>query len=247
VNFFAAAFAYIFDGGHWAEPNGIGQRLAEHLLYTGVSIGIALVIAVPLGLAIGHTGRGRAFVIGLTGAARALPTFGFLLFIVLLAGLGLAPLIAVLVVLAIPPLLAGVYAGIEAVDRQPIDAARAIGMSEWQVLGRVEVPLGIPLMVGGLRSAVLQVIATATIAGFVAQGGLGRYLIEGLARRDFVLAIVGAILVAALALAIDGLLAVVQKLVDPRGVSRRPARPTNTRFRRPSRSPEANRTLITEG
>jgi len=247
MNFFAAAFAYIFDGTHWTEVNGIGQRLVEHLLFTGVSVGIAAVIAVPLGLAIGHTGRGRAFVIALTSAARALPTFGFLLFIVLLAGLGLAPLVAVLVVLAIPPLLAGVYAGIEAVDRQPIDAARAIGMSEWQILGRVEVPLGVPLMVGGLRSAVLQVIATATIAAYVAQGGLGRYLIEGLARRDFMLAIVGAILVAALALAVDGILAVVQKLVDPRGVSRRPARPTNTRFRRPSRSSEATRTLITEG
>ena len=247
MNFFAAAFAYIFDSAHWTEPNGIAQRLGEHLLYTGLSIGVALVIAVPLGLAIGHTGRGRAFVIGLTSAARALPTFGFLLFIVLLAGLGLAPLIAVLVVLAIPPLLAGVYAGIEAVDRMPVDAARAIGMSEWQILGRVEVPLGLPLMVGGLRSAILQVIATATIAGYVAQGGLGRYLIEGLARRDFTLAIVGAILVAALALAVDGVFALVQKLVEPRGVSRGSTRPTSTRFRRPSRSPEATRTLITEG
>lgn len=247
MNFFTEAFAYILEASNWTGLNGIGQRLGEHLFYTGLSIGFALVIAVPLGLAIGHTGRGRAFVIALTSAARALPTFGFLLFIVLLAGLSLGPLLAVLVVLAVPPLLAGVYAGIEAVDRMPIDAARAIGMSEWQILGRVEVPLGLPLMVGGLRSAVLQVIATATIAGYVAQGGLGRFLIEGLAHRDFTLAIVGAILVAALALAVDGVLAVVQKLVDPRGVSRGPARPTSTRFRRPSRSSEATRTPITEG
>jgi osmoprotectant transport system permease protein len=247
MNFFVAAFAYIFDGAHWTEVNGIGQRLVEHLQYTGLSIGIALLIAVPLGLLIGHTGRGRAFVIGLTSAARALPTFGFLLFIVLLAGLGLAPLIAVLVVLAIPPLLAGVYAGIEAVDRMPVDAARAIGMSEWQILGGVEVPLGLPLMIGGLRSAILQVIATATIAGYVAQGGLGRYLIEGLARHDFTLAIVGSVLVAGLALAVDGVFAIIQKLAEPRGVSRGSARPTSTRVRRPSRSSEATRIPITEG
>jgi osmoprotectant transport system permease protein len=247
MNFFADAFAYIFDGARWAGENAIGQRLGEHLLYTGLAVGFALLIAVPLGLLIGHTGRGRGFVIALTSAARALPTFGFLLFIVLLAGLGLAPLIFVLVVLAIPPLLAGVYAGIEAVDRQPIDAARAIGMSEWQILGRVEVPLGLPLMIGGLRSATLQVIATATIAGYVAQGGLGRFLIEGLARRDFTLAIVGAILVAALALLVDAVFAIAQKLVSPRGVSRGPARPISTRVRRPSRSSEATRIPITEG
>jgi len=247
MNFFADAFAYILDPAHWAGDTGIAQRIADHLLYTGLSVGIALLIAVPLGLLIGHTGRGRSFVIGLTSAARALPTFGFLLFIVLLAGLGLAPLIAVLVVLAVPPLLAGVYAGIEAVDRQPVDAARALGMSEWQILGRVEIPLGLPLMLGGLRSATLQVIATATVAGYVAQGGLGRYLIEGLARRDYTLAVVGAVLVAALALAIDGLLAVAQKLVQPRGVSRGRARPASTRERRSSRVPAIIRTPTTEG
>lgn len=246
MNFFADAFAFIFDPANWGGENGIAQRLLEHLFYTALSVGFAAVIAVPLGLLIGHTGKGRGFVIVVTSAARALPTFGFLLFIVLLAGLGLAPLIAVLVVLAVPPLLAGVYAGLEAVDRQPIDAARAVGMSEWQILWRVEVPLGLPLLVGGLRSAALQVIATATIAGYVAQGGLGRYLIEGLARRDFTLAVVGAILVAALALAVDGLLAVVQKLVQPRGVSRGRTRPTSTRVR-PSRSSQPSRTPITEG
>jgi len=245
MNFFADAFAFILDPANWAGDNGIGQRLLDHLRYTGLAVGFAAVIAVPLGLLIGHTGRGRSFVIILTSAARALPTFGFLLFIVLLAGLGLAPLIFVLVVLAIPPLLAGVYAGLESVDRVPIDAARAIGLSEWQILGRVELPLGFPLLIGGLRSATLQVIATATIAGYVAQGGLGRFLIEGLARREFTLAIVGAILVAVLALVVDGLLAIVQKLVSPRGVSRGPARP-RTRSVPPTRQ-LGRRTPITEG
>lgn len=247
MSFFADALAYIADAANWAGPNGIGQRLVDHLYFTAVAVGLAAVVAVPLGLLIGHTGRGRALVIGLTGGARALPTFGFLLFIVLLGGLGPAPVIAVLVVLAVPPLLAGVYAGVEGVDHATVDAARAIGMSEGQILGRVEVPLGLPLMVGGLRSAVLQVIATATIAGYVAQGGLGRFLIEGLARREFTLAIAGAILVAALAVAVDGLLAAVQRLVEPRGVSRGSARTTRTGAGRPSRSPRLARTPVTEG
>jgi osmoprotectant transport system permease protein len=220
MNFFAEALAYLADPTHWTEPNGILQRTGEHLAVTGLAMAVAVVVAVPIGLAIGHTGRGRTAAIVITGSARAIPTFGLLLFIVLLAGLGLVPVVFVLAVLAIPPLLAGVYTGVESVDPDVVDAARAIGMSGGQVLGRVEVPIGMPLAIGGFRSAVLQVIATATLAAYVGQGGLGRYLIEGLARRDYVIAIVGAILVAALALLVDGVLAVVQRLVVPRGVSR---------------------------
>lgn len=220
MNIFGDALAYLADGTHWTEPNGILQRIGEHLLYTGLAMLLAFVIAVPLGLAIGHTGRGRTLAILATGSARAIPTFGLLLFIVLLAGLGLVPLVAVLAVLAIPPLLAGVYTGIESVSPAVTDAARGVGMSGAQVLGRVEVPLGLPLAVGGFRSATLQVIATATLGAYVGQGGLGRYLIEGLARRDYTIAVVGAILVAALALVIDGVLAIIQRLVVPRGVTR---------------------------
>ena len=152
-----------------------------------------------------------------------------------------------LVILAIPPLLAGAYAGVEAVDRLTIDAARAQGMTEWQLLTRVELPLALPLLVGGLRSATLQVVATATIAAYVAQGGLGRYLIEGIQSRDYLRALVGAILVAALALLLDGLLAVVQRLVVPRGVSRGATRTTGSTARRPSRSSGATRAPVTEG
>ena len=246
MNFFAQAFAFIFDGANWTRYNGIAQRLVEHLQYTGIAIAISLLIAVPLGLFIGHTGRGRGLVIALTSGVRAIPTFGLLLFFVLLSGGDLVPLEIVLVILAIPPILAGVYSGLEAIDRQTIDAARAIGMSEWQILTRVEIPLGLPLMTGGFRSAVLQVVATATVAGYVALGGLGRYLIEGLALHQYELAVVGAILVAALALALDGIIAVIQKLVVPRGVSRGSARPTST-ARRSSRSSGASRTPITEG
>lgn len=220
MNFFIDALNYIFDPANLTGAKGILPRLGDHLYYSGLATGIAVVIGLPLGLAIGHTGRGRAFVIAISGAARALPTLGLLFFIILFTGLGLWPLVAVLAILAVPPIIAGSYAGLESVNRQTIDAARAVGMTEWQVLWRVEVPLALPLIIGGIRSAVLQVIATATIAGYVGLTGLGRFLIEGLSVRNYTLAIAGAILVAALALLVDGLLALIQLLVTPRGVSR---------------------------
>jgi len=244
MNFLLDAFAFIFDPVDWAGDTGIASRLGQHLLITGLSVLFASVVAVPLGLLIGHTGRGRGAVVGITGAARALPTFGVLTLFVLIGiqfgfGLSLPPVIVVLVVLAIPPLLAGAYAGVEAVDRLTIDAARAQGMTEWQILRHVELPLALPLLVGGLRSATLQVVATATIAAYVAQGGLGRYLVEGIQSRDYVRAVVGAILVASLALLLDALLAVTQRLVVPRGVSRDTMRTTGSTARRPSRSLDA--------
>lgn len=252
MNFFVDAIAFILDPANWAGDRGIGVRLGQHLALSGASLALAALIAVPLGLAIGHTGRGRAAVIAVTGAARALPTFGVMILFVLVGisfgqGLSVGPVLAVLVILAIPPLLAGSYAGVESVDRVTVDAARAQGMTEWQIVTRVEIPLARSLLVGGLRSATLQVVATATIAAYVAQGGLGRYLIEGLQTRDYPRAVIGAILVAVLALLLDGVLAVVQRLVAPRGVSRGASGTTGTTARRPSRSVGASRTPVTEG
>lgn len=260
MNFFVDAVAFIVDPANWPGPNGIGERLAQHLGITGLSLLFAAAVAVPVGLFIGHTGRGRGLVIGITGAARALPTFGVLTAFVLLGlslgyGLSLTPIIAVLVILAIPPLLAGAYAGVEAVDHAVVDAARAQGMTEWQILTRVELPLALPLLLGGLRSATLQVVATATIAAYYAGGALGRYLIEGLRNQDYLRALIGAILVAALALLLDALLAVAQRLVTPRGVSRggtrtgvsRTTSNSGSTAQRPPRSLEATRTPVTEG
>jgi osmoprotectant transport system permease protein len=251
MSYFLDALAFIFDAANWAGDTGIGARLAQHLLITSMSVLVAAAIAIPLGLFIGHTGRGRGFVIGFTGAARALPTFGVLTFFILVgtqfgAGLSLTPVIIVLVMLAVPPLLAGAYAGVEAVDRLTVDASRAQGMTEWQLLTRVELPLALPLLVGGVRSATLQVVATATIAAYYAQGGLGRYLIEGVQTRDYLRAVIGAILVAALALLLDAVFATAQRLVAPRGVSRGVTRPGST-ARRSSRPLDATRTPVTEG
>lgn len=243
---FLDAIAFIFDPANLLGDKGILPRLVDHLLYSGLSLGAALVVGIPIGLFIGHTGIGKNFVIALTGSFRALPTFGLLLFIILFTGLGLWPLIFVLAVLAVPPIIAGAYSGLDAVNRETIDAARAIGMTEWQILGKVELPLALPLILGGVRSATLQIIATATIAGYVGLTGLGRFLIEGLALHNYTIAFAGAILVAALALAADGLLALIQKLVVPHGVSRGTAR-TTTNSKRRIRPSATTSTPITEG
>lgn len=201
---------WLSDSTHWSGDDGVPNRMLEHLVYTAETIAIAGVIAIPIGLWIGHTGRFRSFAVGLTGAMRALPTLGLLTAIALYLGIGLtAPLVA-LVILAVPPLLAGAYAGLESVDRQTIDAARAMGMTEWQILSKVEVPLALPIIVGGIRSAVLQVVATATVAAYVGLGGLGRYLIDGQAVSDYAQMAAGSVLVIALALALDAVFAGLQ-------------------------------------
>lgn len=201
---------WLLDADHWSGGGGVPARMLEHLGYTGLTMLGAAAVAVPLGLYIGHTGRLRSAAIGLTGALRALPTLGVLTWFTLLLGLGLTAPILALVLLAVPPLLAGVYSGVESVDPQTVDAARAQGMTEWQILRRVEVPIGLPLMIGGLRSATLQVVATATVAAYVSLGGLGRYIFDGQARRDYPEMAAGAVLVVALALVLDGLFALAQ-------------------------------------
>lgn len=217
MNAYSDALAWLFDGANWAGPGGIGVRILEHLGYTGLTLLIAVVIALPAGLAIGHTGRGREVVVPFTGALRALPTLGLVTVLALGVGSGLlAPLIA-LVILALPPVLAGAYAGVQAVDRTVVDSARAIGFTQWQVLWRVELPLALRLIVGGIRSACLQVIATWTVAAFLPLGGLGRFLIDGLAVRDYAQMLGGSLVVIALALAAEGAFAVTQRLVTPHG------------------------------
>lgn len=226
------AVDWLADGASWTGDRGIPSRVVEHLGYTGLTLAVAAVIAVPLGLYIGHTGRLRSLAIGVTGALRALPTLGILTLLTLLLGIGLGAPILALTVLAVPPLLAGVYSGIESVDPQTVDAARAQGMTEWQVLTTVEVPLGLPLVIGGFRTATLQVVATATIAAYVSLGGLGRFIFDGQAVRDYPQMVGGSVVVVALALLLDALLAVVQGVASRRArPSRGPARsaaPTST-------------------
>lgn len=211
----ADALAFLTDPTSWTGDGGVLERLLEHLGYSALAVAIGVLIAVPLGLAIGHSGRGEAVVVGIANAVRALPSLGLMTLLVLLMGTGLLPPVVALVALAVPPLLAGVYSGIANVDRATVDAARSFGMTEMQVLGRVEVPNALPLILGGLRGATLQVVATATIAAFVNLGGFGRYIFDGMALQDYGRVMVGALLVTLLALLLDALLAVLVRLSRP--------------------------------
>jgi len=227
MNFFLQALGWLADPANYAGPSGIPVRLAEHLGFTLVTLLIASAIAVPCGFLIGHTGRGRGLAVATSGALRAIPTLGLLTLVALWVGIGLGAPYVALTVLAIPPILAGAYAGFEAIDRRTIDAARAVGMSEGQIVRKVELPLGLPLLIGGLRSATLQVVATATLAAYLANFGLGRYLFEGLRTREYGEMLGGSILVILLALALEGIFAATQRLVLPRGVTA--GRPTDIR------------------
>ena len=229
MNLIIQGFAWIFDAAHWTTSStsaGIGEALVQHLILTGISLFFTVLIALPLGFYIGHTGRGRAIAIFASNGLRAIPSVGLLSILILaipfingIPGNYLADVI-VFVLLGMPSMLAGAYAGLESVDRQTIDAARAVGMTEWQILLKVEIPLGARIILGGLRSTTLQIVATVTIASFLTQVTLGTFIIDGLNQNDYVKMIAGAILVAALALILDGILAIVQRLASPRGVSR---------------------------
>jgi osmoprotectant transport system permease protein len=240
MNLIAEGFAWIFDPAHWTtSPTsaGISEALAQHLFLTGLSLLLTAIIALPLGLYIGHSGKGRSIAIIASNVSRAVPSLGLLtvlgLIIPDIRGIqtNLFADVIVFVLLGIPSMLAGAYSGLESVDRQTIDAARAVGMTEMQILLKVEIPLGARLIVGGLRSTTLQIVATVTIASFLGQLSLGTFLIDGLTQGNYVKMIAGAILVAALALILDGILAIVQRLVSPRGVSRGRTKARNTTAR----------------
>jgi osmoprotectant transport system permease protein len=232
--------AWLGDGAHWQGDDGILHRLAQHLGYSLSAVLIAAAIAIPLGLYIGHTGRGRFLVVNIAGAARAIPSLGLLFLAFLWLGprfsgdvAFLAPTGLVLVVLAIPPILSGTYAGVENVEPAARDAARGMGMRGTEVLRHVEFPCALPLIMSGIRSSTLQVIATATIAAVVSLGGLGRFLIDGLAVRDTPQTASGAVLVAGLALLVDLSLALIQRSVVSPGLTGRYAAAADVDIPRP--------------
>jgi osmoprotectant transport system permease protein len=193
--------------------------LAQHLGITLVAVLIAALIALPLGVVVGHVRRGTGLIGALTGAARAVPTLGLLTIVGLWIGIGItAPLVA-LVVLAIPSLLAGAYAGMQAVDPSIPEGAKAIGMSPLQVVFRVEIPLASPTIVGGIRAATLQVVATATLAAYTSDVGLGRFLFAGLKTRDYPMMLAAALLVVVVTVLLEVVLAAIQRAVTRRYAS----------------------------
>lgn len=240
----AKVFTWLLGGEHTSD---IVTRLGEHLQYSLVALVLACLIGIPLGLFVGHTGRGRFAVVNVVNGARSLPTLGLLYALVLWIGPKLSgdaawyvPALIVLVVLAIPPVLAGTYAGIDEVDAAARDAAKGMGMTGGQVLREVELPCAMPLIWSGVRSALLQIVATATIAATVGLGGLGRFLIDGQAQKDYPQMAAGAVLVALLAIVLDAVLALVQRFTLSRGLTRR-YRTDGTRAAGPSDAPAGER------
>jgi osmoprotectant transport system permease protein len=216
---FADVFGWLTTAANWTGDGGLLQRIVEHLRYTLIAVIGAALVAIPVGLAVGHTGRGGTVVVGVANAMRALPTLGVITLLSLQLGvLRESPVLFGLALLALPPILAGAYAGVQAVDRAIVDAAAGVGMTSWQRLWQVEVPTAMPLLLGGVRGAVLQVVATTTVAAFVGLGGLGRPLIDGQRVTDYPQVAGAALVVAALAVLLDLVLAALQRLVVPRGL-----------------------------
>lgn len=212
--------AWLTDPANWSGSNGIPTRTGQHLGYSAAAILGALLIALPIGLWVGHTGRGGTVAINVANVGRAVPSFGIIILMVVLAGLGFLPVLVALVAFAIPPILTNSYTGIQGVDARLREAAEGMGMRPLQVLFRVEVPVAMPLIMAGVRTSAVQTVATAAIAAFPGLGGLGRYIINGFAVQDLTQMISGAILIALLALGVEGLLAVVQRLLVSEGLTR---------------------------
>ncbi len=203
MSFFSYAWDWLSQSQQWHGANGIPVRLVQHLVYTGLSLLIAALIALPLGVLIGHAGRGGTAVVSLANVWRAIPTLGLLVLMVIILAFSVATWLIPLVVLAIPPILVNAYEGVLGVDRGLKDAARGMGMTPRQVLLKVEIPVALPLILLGLRTAAIFVVATATIAAEIGLGGLGRYIIDGLATNNYGEVAGGAVLVVALALAVQ--------------------------------------------
>jgi osmoprotectant transport system permease protein len=232
-----AVLTWLNDPAHWRDRPadsfvGIPSEVVSHLRFSGIALGIAVLIALPVGLAIGHAGRATSVVAAVNGV-RAIPAVGLLVLLAVViaphffgrTNLGyLIPTEIVLSLIAIPPILANTYAGVQNVDPAARDAARGMGMTGLQVLAKVELPCSLPLIFSGLRSATLQVIATATIASYFPLDGLGRYIYDGFHQQDFAQMVSGGVLVAVLAMLVDFVLAVVQRYAVSRGVSGRFAR-----------------------
>lgn len=212
------------DPEHWRGSHGIPVRVLEHLELSGLAVAIALIIAVPLALYLGHTGRGGFVAINVANIGRALPSLaliglGLAIAIPLGLGLGFWPTMFALVPLAIPPIMTNTFVAIREVDRDVVDAARGMGFEESQILRTIEVPLGLPLMLGGIGTAAVNVVATATLGAIVAGGALGRFIVDGLALQEYDQLVAGALLVALLAIVTDVAFAALVRASAPPGMT----------------------------
>ena len=224
MDFLSSLAAWFADPAHWSGPNGILARLLEHVGYSLVATLVAAAIALPLGLVLGHTGRFGNLAINVANVGRAIPTFGLIVIAFILLRFSLLPVFIALIALAVPPILTNTYVGIQQVDREIRDAATGMGMTGWQTLWQVEAPIALPLIMAGIRVSAVQVVATATLAAVVSFGGLGRFIIDGLAQgvqgraRGLSQVVAGALMVAVLAMLTETGLGWLQRVATPRGL-----------------------------
>ncbi|RKN43221.1 ABC transporter permease [Streptomyces hoynatensis] len=214
------AWSWLTTADNWSGSGGAAHRLNEHLYLTAVCLVLSCAIALPLALWLGHGGGrrfGGALAINISNAGRAVPTFAVLVLLTLgpLGTHGDLPTVIALILFAVPPLLTNAYVGISQADPSVVQAAKGMGMSHLQVLGRVEIPLAFPLIMTGVRTAAVQIVATATLAALPGGGGLGRIITAGFRTYRTPQVVAGAVLVALLALAVEGVLALAQRLLDP--------------------------------
>lgn len=216
------AIAWLTDGTNWQGADGVPARMWEHTWLTVVVMAIACAVAIPIGLWLGHIGRGGILAINISNVGRAIPTLAILVLLVLgPTGLSIWSTIIALVLFAIPPILTNTYVGTRDVSRDAVEAARGMGMSGSQLLKKVELPLAVPLIMSGIRLSSVQVVATATIAALVAGPGLGRIITAGFARQDHAQMVAGAFLVAIVALAVELTMEWLQRRADPMRAARR--------------------------
>ena len=238
------AAAWLGDPAHWSGTDGIPLRIVQHVQLAGLALLAGLAVALPVGVLIGHTGRGGQVAIAVANTGRAIPSFAILVMVLPLVlglglGLGFWPTIVALVVLTIPPILINTYTGMRGVDPEMIEAARGMGMRERQIALSVELPNALPIIIAGTRVAAVQVIATASLGAVVASGGLGRYIIDGFARQDDGRIIVGALLVAVLAIATDQLFGLLERRGISPGIRGRPHQRPHQPTREVSDAPRA--------
>jgi osmoprotectant transport system permease protein len=218
VSILANVVQWLTNPAHWQGTDGIPVRLVEHVQLSAESVALGALIALPIGVGLGHFGLFGNVAINISNVGRAIPSFGILVIAFQVLGLGEAPIILALTALAIPPMVTNSYVALREVDPDVKEAARGMGYRPLAQLFRVELPLAVPLIMAGIRTSAVQVVATAALAALIAGGGLGRYIIDGLAQQDYAKEFAGAVLVAALALATEVSLWGLEQLLVPRGI-----------------------------
>jgi osmoprotectant transport system permease protein len=218
MNIIQSVMQWFASPAHWQGSDGIPTRLAQHVQLSAESVAIGALIALPVGIVLGHYGRFGNLAINISNIGRAVPSFGILVIAFQVFGLGDLPIVLALTALAIPPMVTNTYVALREVDADIKEAARGMGYRELAQVMRVELPLAVPLIMAGVRTSAVQVVATATLAAYIAGGGFGRYIVDGFATQDYIKLFAGALLVAALALATEVSLSTLERILVPRGI-----------------------------